>query len=83
MYLRKQDLTVTYRCIIVAVMFHITQVERLTYWVRTLLNDTAHRAMACLEPIKVTITNLDTPLLLVAPLLPMAPEKVSASIDAA
>jgi hypothetical protein len=54
------------------------KVERLTYWVRTLLNDTAHRAMACLEPIKVSITNLDTPLLLVAPLLPMAPEKVSA-----
>eukprot|EP00953_Heterococcus_sp_UTEX-ZZ885_P029873 15822-Heterococcus_DN1.PRE.1 len=51
------------------------EVERLTYWVRTLLNDTAHRAMACLEPIKVIITNLDTPLLLVAPLLPMAPEK--------
>ncbi|KAG5182599.1 Glutaminyl-tRNA synthetase [Tribonema minus] len=58
----------------------IIEVERLTYWARTLMNDTAPRAMACLEPILVTITNLPEVLKLSAPLLPMAPEKGSREI---
>lgn len=47
---------------------------------RNVLNETAKRAMAVLDPIKVTITNLDKPVDFTAPDFPFAPERGSHTV---
>lgn len=54
---------------------NVIQYERLQHWARTILNETAKRTMGVLDPIQVTITNLDAPLELEAADFPFAPER--------
>lgn len=58
----------------------LPQYERLQSVARNVLNETAKRAMAVLEPIKVTITNLDKPVDFTAPDFPFAPERGSHTV---
>ncbi|CAM9224184.1 unnamed protein product [Choristocarpus tenellus] len=56
---------------------NVIEVEKLEYWVRTILNDIAPRVMGVLYPIKVTLTNLEAERELEVPDIPFAPEKGS------
>lgn len=59
---------------------NIIQYERLQHWARTILNETAKRAMGVQDPILVTISNLEEPVKLESPDFPFAPERGSHSI---